>query len=108
HQVLDATEQELSHAAALADRTGLFACPHTGVALAALLKLVRQGAIQPHERVVVISTANGLKFPEFKIGYHEDRLPEVHAELKNPVVRVPASLDAVRDAIRGHLKKYAS
>lgn len=37
--VEDATEEELMDAAARADRTGMFNCPHTGVALAALIKL---------------------------------------------------------------------
>ena len=37
--VEQASEQELADAAARADRAGLFTCPHTGVALAALEKL---------------------------------------------------------------------
>ena len=41
---------------------GLYAYPHTGVALAVAGKLARQGVIQPKQRVVVISTAHGLKF----------------------------------------------
>lgn len=74
--VEQATEDELANACARADRTGLFTCPHTGVALAALFKLVERKEISPHSRVVVISTAHGLKFPDFKIRYHEDRLKE--------------------------------
>ena len=42
--VEQATEAELADAAARADRTGLFNCPHTGVALAALEKLVARAA----------------------------------------------------------------
>ena len=41
--VEQATEAELADAAARADRTGMFNCPHTGVALAALIKLVERG-----------------------------------------------------------------
>ena len=41
--VEQATEQELADAAAEADRTGMFNCPHTGVALAVLKKLVARG-----------------------------------------------------------------
>src|SRR5438128_9839567 len=59
--VEQATEQELADEAARADRTGMFNCPHTGVALAALRKLVERKVIRSSERVVVISTANGLK-----------------------------------------------
>ena len=75
--VEEATESELANAAARADREGAFACPHTGVALAALEKLVARGDDRPGRRVVVISTAHGLKFPDFKVGYHRGALPEV-------------------------------
>ncbi len=44
--VEQATETELADAAARADRTGMFNCPHTGVALAALEKLVARGEIK--------------------------------------------------------------
>jgi threonine synthase len=97
--VEQATEQELADAAARADRAGLFACPHTGVALAALEKLAARGAIGRGERVVVISTAHGLKFADFKVGYHEATLPGIAPALRNPAVRLPAALGAVQDAI---------
>jgi len=97
--VEQASEQELSDAAARADRAGLFTCPHTGVALAALEKLASRGEIRPGQRVVVISTAHGLKFADFKVGYHEGTLPGLQSPLKNPGVRLPASLGAVQDAI---------
>ncbi len=72
--VEQATEEELANAAARADRTGLFNCPHTGVALACLEKLVARKVIGPTDRVVVVSTAHGLKFTEFKTRYHEGAL----------------------------------
>jgi predicted transcriptional regulator len=43
--VMDATERELADAAALGDTTGMFNCPHTGVALAVLIKLLKAGKI---------------------------------------------------------------
>ncbi len=97
--VEQATEQELANAAAAADRTGLFNCPHTGVALAALLKLVKRGEIKSTDRVVVISTANGLKFTDFKLQYHEGRLEGVNPEYTNKPVELPNDYDAVRRAI---------
>src|SRR5208283_3042705 len=72
--VEQATEQELADAAALGDTTGMLNCPHTGVALAAMIKLLKAGKIDRSERVVVISTAHGLKFPDFKVSYHEGTL----------------------------------
>jgi threonine synthase len=97
--VEQASEQELADAAARADRAGAFACPHTGVALAALEKLASRGQIRPGERVVVISTAHGLKFPDFKVGYHDAAFPGLSSPLRNPAVGIPATLGAVQDAI---------
>src|SRR5207302_10596003 len=68
--VEQATEQELADEAARADRTGMFNCPHTGVALAALRKLIDRKVIRASDRVVVISTANGLKFTDQKAAQH--------------------------------------
>jgi threonine synthase len=72
--VEQASEAELADAVARADRTGMFNCPHTGVALACLEKLVARGTIGTQERVIVVSTAHGLKFTEFKTRYHEGSL----------------------------------
>ena len=97
--VEQADENELADAAALADRAGMYACPHTGVALAVAGKLARQGVIQPGQRVVVISTAHGLKFSEFKVGYHEGTLADVVARHRNPPVELPADTGAVKAEI---------
>ena len=93
--VEQASEQELADAAAEADRTGMFNCPHTGVALAVLKKLVSRGDITSGQRVVVISTANGLKFADFKIGYHEGRLEGISSRHANRPIDLPNNYDAV-------------
>ncbi len=98
--VEEATEAELADEAALADRTGMFNCPHTGVALAALRKLVERKVIRSHERVVVISTAHGLKFAEQKIGYHLGRLEGIQSKHANMPVEIPADLGHVIDSIK--------
>jgi threonine synthase len=102
--VEQADEQELAEASARADLTGMYSCPHTGVALAALFKLVERGWIAPHERVVVMSTAHGLKFSDFKIAYHESRLEGITSKFANPPVHLPPSYGAVMDAIHARLK----
>jgi threonine synthase len=101
--VEQATEEELADAAAMGDRTGMFNCPHTGVALAVLLKLLKAGKIDPAERVVVISTAHGLKFVEMKVRYHQKELefPSRHA---NQPIELPARLDAVKTALQKALE----
>lgn len=103
--VEQATEQELVNATVRADRTGLFACPHTGVALAALEKLVTRGTIGRDERVVVISTAHGLKFTDFKVGYHRGELPGIRSPHANEPIVLPARYERVRDEILRQIDK---
>ena len=91
-----ASEQELADASAHADRDGLFTCPHTGVALAALTKLARRGDVARDHRVVVISTASGLKFADFKVGQHEATSA---SPLRNAPVELPAEFAAVKTAL---------
>lgn len=100
--VEQASEQELSDVAAAADATGMYTCPHTAVALAAIQKLLGRGIIQGDERVVCVSTAHGLKFTEFKSAYHERRLEGVTSHHANPPVNLPAEYGHVIDAIRRH------
>ena len=50
-------------------------------------------------RVAVVSTAHGLKFPDFKVGYHRGTLADVTSRYANPPVELPADLDAVREAL---------
>ncbi len=95
--VEQANEAELAEACAEADRTGLFNCPHTGVALVALKKLIGRGLIEKHHRVVVISTAHGLKFVDFKAQYHRSELEGIAPELANPPIELPAEYEGVRD-----------
>ena len=97
--VEQASEEELCEAAAAADRTGLYCCPHTGVALAVLDKLVARGVIDRAARVVVISTASGLKFTEFKVRYHERAIPGVSSAQANQPVELPADYARVVHAI---------
>jgi threonine synthase len=82
----------------------MYTCPHTGVALAALFKLVARGQVKASDRAVVISTAHGLKFTSFKVGYHDGTLDEVESELANPPVYLPADASAVRATIAERLK----
>ena len=97
--VEQATEQELADASARADRTGMYNCPHTGVALAVLVKLRERGEINAHDRVVVISTANALKFTDFKLGYHEETIPDLNPDVANHPLTLPNDYDAVRRAV---------
>jgi threonine synthase len=103
--VEQADEAELADAAARADRTGMFNCPHTGVALACLEKLVAAGTIDRHQRVIVVSTAHGLKFTEFKTRYHQQQLgfPVRHANVPVELGHDPERVvDALHRVLDGH------
>jgi threonine synthase len=103
--VEQASEHELADEAARADRTGMFNCPHTGVALAALRKLVDRKVIRSNERVVVISTANGLKFADQKAAYHMGAIEGIKATHRNKPVELPADPKRVARAIARHVEK---
>ncbi len=103
--VEQASEQELADASALVDKTGTFNCPHTGVALAAFLKLKERGVFKKSDRVVIVSTAHGLKFVEFKIGYHMGQLEGVFSKYANRPVELPPDYDAITETIFKSIEK---
>ncbi len=102
--VEEASEKQLVEAAVAADRTGMYTCPHTGVALAAMFKLAKRGVIKKSDRVVVVSTAHGLKFSDFKYKYHLSKLP-FKSDNPNMPVETEAKLSSIMRAIDRHLKK---
>lgn len=102
--VAQASEEELMDAAARADLTGMFNCPHTGVALSALIKLREQGVIGPYDRTVVVSTAHGLKFAQSKVAYHSKEIEGLASRYANPPVQVKENLGSVMDAIHAKFK----
>lgn len=93
--VEQASETELADACARADRSGLYADPHTGVAIACAKKLRERDAIGAGERVVIVSTATALKFTEFKLGYHEQTLPGIEATQANAPLALPPDVDEI-------------
>ncbi len=98
--VVDVSEEELANAAERGDRIGLYTCPHTGVALGALFKLREEGTIDKDEEVVVISTAHGLKFTEFKVSYHKKELEGIESRYANPIFEAPAEIGPVMDILK--------
>ena len=103
--VEQASEDELANAAALADRTGLYTCPHTGVAIAVLIKLLEKQTISKKNKVIIISTAHGLKFSEFKVGYHESALKEVESKHANMPIELPPDADRIKEALEKEFKE---
>ncbi len=69
--VLTAGEVELNLAVMIAGQDGHLVCPQTGTALAGLRQAVMRKFVKKGSRVVVVSTATGLKFPEVAAAYGE-------------------------------------
>src|SRR5262245_27578641 len=99
------SEAELVDAAGRVDRFGFFNDPQAVVDLAATSKLVRSGVIPRSSRVVVISTAHGLKFVDFKLRFHRKELSGTASDLANLPIEVPSNPDAIRRVIDGRLSK---
>jgi len=59
-----ATEHDLNEAVAVCGKDGHFVCPQTGIALTGVRNAVKKNWIRKGEKVVVVSTATGLKFTE--------------------------------------------
>ena len=67
--VEQASEEELANAAALADKTGMFACPHTGVALAGLYvtEITREGIMEALRARRCFATTGCQAFLDFRV-----------------------------------------
>lgn len=89
------TDQELSDISAKIDQCGLYTCPHTAVAFAALKKSIKNNTVKKNESVVVISTANALKFTEFKLNYHMKTLEKIKSKFANNIINVSADYDDI-------------
>ena len=102
---MEQTSQDgLAHAAAMVDRMGLFSCPQTAVVLTALPKLAERGLIGAQDRLLVLSTANGLNFIDFKIGHHQEDLPAVEPKPANKPVELPGHIDLALKAVASAAK----
>lgn len=97
--VVSVTEAETMDTKAIVDAAGVHICPNSAVAVAGVRKLVGEGAIKPHEKVVVILTAHGNKFSQTSIDYHGGALAGVDPAHGNPPIHLPASLEAIVEAL---------
>ena len=53
--------------------------------------------------MVVISTASGLKFTDFKVRYHEGRISGADSQSRNAPVELPNDFEAVKKVVLGDL-----
>jgi threonine synthase len=74
------------------------------VALAVLEKLVDRGDIKKKDRVVVISTANGLKFTDFLFNYHKDQIKGVQSDFAFSPMESAANYEDVKKVISDRIE----
>jgi threonine synthase len=70
-----------------------------------MLKSLENGVIRKGEKVVVISTANGLKFTEFKIAFHEGKIQNTDQKLQNSILPCKPNLSSVLEILDRRLQK---
>ena len=63
------------------------------------MKLAKRGEIDSNERAIIISTAHGLKFADFKINYHEGKLQDLKSQFANHPIELPADAQAVSEKL---------
>ncbi len=107
--VREVTDTEMLDAKAKIGAGGLGCEPASAASVAGVMKLVREGVIDPGERVVCILTAHLLKDPTATVAYHssdpkmfDDVLGKRgvrRASFANKAVQVPNSLDEIVKAI---------
>jgi len=54
--------------------------------------------------VVIISTANGLKFTEFKVKYHTGEIDGTNDDFRGKILNIPADTGKVKEIIHKILK----
>ena len=99
--VAEVAEQDIMDWQLTANRNGHVICTHGGECLAGIVAAKARGLVEPHESVVLDSTAHALKFSGFQEMYFEDSFPPEYEvtpkpELINaPELIRPADLEAV-------------
>ena len=95
--VTTATDAEILDAKAVIDATGVGCEPASAASVAGVRRLVREGVIQPTDRVVAVLTGHILKDPGALLRYHQELTPP--PAYANAPVEIDASLDEVERAI---------
>jgi threonine synthase len=95
--VTTATDTEILDAKAVIDASGVGCEPASAASVAGVRRLVREGVIQPTERVVAVLTGHLLKDPGALLRYHQELSPR--PAYANAPVEIDASLDEVERAL---------
>src|ERR1700754_453384 len=104
-RVLTVDEQEIADAKAIIGRDGIGCEPASATTVAGIRKLVKEGAIKPHETVVGVLTGHLLKDTDYVIKYHNQLLQEpeggapIAGHYTNQPIRIGGSKDEIAKVI---------
>ena len=97
------SEAEIAIAKAEIGSDGVGCEPASAVTLAGLKKLVRQGFVQRHERVILVLTGHLLKDPEYTLNFHRRELlpkaPERERKRLDSYRRAPLEVEPKVEAV---------
>ena len=74
------------------------------MAISVFEKLVKNKTIKKSDKVVIISTAHGLKFVDSKIDYHLEKLTGISNTYSNLPINVDNSIDDVMKVLDTEIK----
>ena len=97
--VLSVSDSDLLEAKAVIDASGIGCEPASAASLAGLRRLVRDGIVQPKERVVAILTGHILKDPGLLLTYHQETTPPPPGA--NRAVEIEPDLRALEQVLKG-------
>ena len=95
------SDQQIMEAKALIDAQGIGCEPASACTLAGIRKLVDGTIIRPNETVVGLLTGHVLKDSEATMGYHEDRLPDIHAVHPNRIYESEPTIESIAAIVDG-------
>ena len=99
--VEEVSDQEIMDAKAVVDSTGIGCEPASACSVAGAKKLVDNGIIKSHEKVVGLLTGNILKDPDATINYHLNKLEGIIPKFQNRPVEVRLDFGQIKRAIEG-------
>lgn len=91
-------EKEITRTWFTFTQAGAMICPQSAVALAATIRAREELVIRQQDTVVAISTANGVKFAESGVAYHNEA--KVPGDGRNPIKVVPGILAAIEAELK--------
>jgi threonine synthase len=91
--VTTVSDTEILDAKAVVDGAGVGCEPASAASVAGVRRLVREGVIQPSDRVVAVLTGHVLKDPGALLRYHQEMSPP--PQFANPPVEIDPTLQAV-------------